>query len=431
MALSAAAIGLGNVWRFAYLLGENGGAPFMLAYIVALLLVATPVMVAEVVVGHLGRGSPWASLRGTAKTEQRSGLWALLAPLAITTAFILLVGSVLVAGWSLAFAFHHQLGSFAAISLSGTQLFFEQLLESPQRSLGWLTLAMLPLLASAAAGIRRGVAALMWVCVPLLFVLFAVLISFAVEYGDLEATGRFLFARQELDFTTRSFMQAFSQAIYTLGIGVGVGMTFGAYAPGGLPLCRSVLAVALFDVVVAVAVAVAIFPLLFANNLEPAQGLGLLFIALPYSFGNLGFGDFYGTLFFFAIYVVSLATAVALLEPLLSTLQHRGINRVRASVMAVGVLWMMAWLSLQSLAPDSSLYGLFDYMESLATLVLLPASALGVALYVGWRLPRSTLRAALLREPDILFSLWYFLLRFVVPPAIILVALWVYRAGGW
>lgn len=419
LALAAAAVGLSNIWRFAYLLGEHGGSPFMASYVLALLVMAVPIMVAEVAIGNTGRGSPWASLRRVAATSGRAGLWALLGPLACVTALLLLVAIMVIAAWSLAFAFHHQLGTFAAISLRGTQAFFEELIAQPLRSVGWMTLALVPLVAAGVAGIHRGLAALMWLCVPLLFVLFAVLVDFAIEHGDLAAAGSFIFGSQFMDFNATSFLLAFSHALFTLGIGVAVGLTFGAYAPERLPLCRSVLAVALFDVVVAVAVAVIIYPLLFANNLAPAQGFGLLFIALPYAFGNLNLGDFFGTLFFFAVYVVSLASAVALLEPLLATLRHTRLNRARAALVACGAVWLLAVASLYSLMPGSALFGLFVEMEALVSLVLLPLGALLLAVFAGWRVRREVLREALAREPDILFSLWYFLLRFVVPPAVI------------
>lgn len=429
-ALAAAAIGLGNVWRFAYLLGENGGAPFMLAYIAALLLIATPIMVAEVVVGTLGRSAPWGSVAEVARNAGRRRAWALLVIPMLLTALVMLVASILIAAWSLAFAFHHQLGSFAAISLPGTQQFFDRLLANPLRSLMWVALAMLPLLAAALAGVRRGVAPLMWLCISLLLVLFAVLIDFAIAHGDLEAAGQFLFARQGLDFTAESLMQAFALALYTLGVGVAVGLTFGSYAPERLPLCRSVLAVALFDIVLAVAVSVAIYPLLFASNLAPAQGMGLLFIALPYAFGNLSLGDFYGTLFFFAVYVVSLASAVALLESLILTLQQLRLTRVRSALLAAGGSWVLAAVALYSLEPGSLHRALFEEAETLASEVLLPAGVVLFALFAGWLIPRGVLREALNREPDILFSLWYFLLRFLVPPAVIVIALWVHYTAG-
>jgi NSS family neurotransmitter:Na+ symporter len=417
-ALAAAAVGLGNVWRFAYLLGENGGAPFMAAYVLCLLTLAAPLLIAEVVVGAIGRGAPLQGLARGALQAHRSRLWSLLALPACLAALLLLAMAMLVAAWSLLYAYQHQLGGFAAISISGTRRFFETLLTQPLRSLGWLALALSPLVCFSALGVRRGLGVLMWLCVPLMVVLLAVLIRYALDHGDLAAAGKFLFARQPLDFTDRSFLLAAGQAFFTLGIGVGVGLTFGAYAPGNLPICRSVLAVALFDVVIAVAVGVAVFPLLFAANLAPAQGFGLLFIALPYAFGNLNLGDFFGTLFFFSIYVVTLVTSAVLAEPLVCQLHQFGLRRGQASVLALGLAALLAAIALHQLSAPAAVSGLVLSVDTLVGL-LVPLSAVLMALYVGWRLPRGLLRKTLQREPDFLFSLWYFLLRFWVPPALI------------
>lgn len=421
-ALAAAAVGLGNIWRFAYLLGDNGGAPFMAAYLLSLLTLAVPLLVAEVVVGVIGGAAPLSAVARSARLGRRSRLWALLVVPAYGAALLLLMGALLLAAWSLVYAFHHQLGSFAAIGITGTQRFFEALLKQPLRSVGWLVLALAPLLLCLAAGVRRGLGVLLWVCVPLIIVLLAVLIRYSLDHGDVAAAGNYLFARQPLDFTDRSFLLAAGQAFFTLGVGVAVGLTFGAYAPEKLPLCRSVLAVALFDVVVAVAIGIAVFPLLFANNLAPAQGFGLLFIALPYAFGNLNLGDVLGALFFFCLYVVTLATAAALAEPLVSQLQQWGLRRSRASLLAVLTAAILTVVTLQQLSEGDGGSALLLSVERIAVAVLVPVSALLLALYVGWRLPRRLLRRTLNREPDILFGLWYFLLRFWVPPA--LVFLW-------
>jgi NSS family neurotransmitter:Na+ symporter len=418
-ALAAAAVGLGNVWRFAYLLGENGGAPFMLAYLLSLLTLAVPVLAAEVALGGLGRGSPLQAIVRSARRGRRSRLWAVAALPAYLAALLMLIIALVLASWCLRYAFHHQLGSFAAISLGGTRTFFEQSLTEPLRSLGWLLLAALPLVLTGFAGLRRGLGLALWLCIPTIIVLLAVVIDFALRYGDLEAAGQFLFARQPLDFSDRSFLLAAGQAFFTLGIGFGVGITFGARAPEGVPIVRSVLAVALFDVVVAVAMGVAIFPLLFANNLAPAQGFGLLFIALPYAFGNLGLGDLFGALFFFCVFVVILATALALLEPLTSQLRQFGLRRSRAAMTVLAAVAMVAAHLLYTMGDGSGLK-LLTSMERLTTGLLLPLTALLLTLFCGWRLPRSLLRRSMAREPDSVFSLWYFLLRFWVPPALIM-----------
>jgi NSS family neurotransmitter:Na+ symporter len=421
-ALAAAAVGLGNVWRFAYLLGDNGGGPFMLAYLLSLVTLSVPVMVAEVVVGVLGRRAPAGALVVCARRARRSPLWGMVAAPAYAGAFLLLLSALVVGSWCLRYAFHHQLGSFAAISMGGARDFFTAQIADPLGSAGWLALALMPLALATFGSVRRGLALVLWLSIPTISVLLAVVIDFSVEQGDLAAAGEFLFSRQALDFSDRSVLLAAGQAFFTLGIGAGVGMVFGAHAPGELPVARSVLAVALFDVVIAVAMGIAIFPLLFASNVAPSQGMGLLFMALPYAFGNLGLGDVYGTLFFSCVFVITQATALALLEPLVSQLQSLGLRRVHAAPLALGAAAVLALVVLQELG-DGGRSTLLASAEGLTAGLLLPLTALLTVLFCGWMLPRRLLRRALAREPDTLFSLWYFLLRFWVPPALVL--LWV------
>ncbi|MDP5070227.1 MAG: sodium-dependent transporter, partial [Congregibacter sp.] len=245
------------------------------------------------------------------------------------------------------------------------------------------------------------------------------------DYGDLAAAGRYLFAWQPLDFDRGSFMAALGHAVYTLCIGVAVGMSFGAHVPDKLPIVRSVLTIALFDVVVGVAAGVAIFPLLFANNLMPAQGFGLMFISVPYAFGNMPSGDLFGALFFLAVFVTALGTAVALLEPIVSVLEQQfRVRRMHATVAMTGVAFALSAYATVDLGAATESQGFLLWLDAITSEWLIPAAVSLLAVFVGWRMPREVLRRELSREPDILFTLWYFLIRFVAVPVIAFAWLW-------
>lgn len=424
-ALAIAAVGLGNLWRFAYLMGEHGGAPFFLSYMFCLLLIGVPLLVAEVVLGSHGRGSPFLTMSWATEVSGRSRLWLTVALLSCLAGFLLLVSYLLMAGWSLSYAYQSQLGGFAAISLAEAAEYFTGQLSAPAGLLRWQFLAAAFLALLVAIGVRRGIGLFVWIAVPLLITLMGVLISFSVEFGDLSAAGAYLFAWQPMDFDRGSFMAALGHALYTLSIGVAVGMSYGAYAPDRLPIVRSVLTVALFDVVIAVAAGVAIFPLLFANNLMPAQGFGLLFISVPYAFGNMPFGDLYGALFFFAVFVVTLGTAVALIEPIVSVLEQQfRVRRLQAAIAMIGSAFLLSAYATVDLSAAGEGQGFLLWLDSVTSEWLIPAAVLLLALFVGWRMPREVLRRELSREPDILFSLWYFLIRFVAVPVIAFAWLW-------
>lgn len=436
LALSASAVGLGNLWRFSYLVGEYGGGPFVITYLLCLLLVAVPVMIAEVVIGSHGRGSPVAALRLAADRSMLSRNWGWLGVLACFTGLLLLAYFVVVAGWSLAYASQMQAGVFssASVSLVGEQ--FQRLLANPLEMVYWQSLFLLVVVLIAGFGVRRGLGFVVWLIVPVLVVLLGVLVQYAFDVGDMEATRDFLFTVKRIDFTAESVLVALGHALFTLGVGVGTGISYGAYAPARIPIGRSVLAVALFDTMIAMLVGVAIFPLVFANNIEPSMGPGLMFVSLPYAFGHMIQGEMFGTLFFLLVVVAALGSAVAIFEPVVGALmQGLKLGRLTAAVLAGALVWggsMAVAYSLGS-TDDSAWYGngyLFSLLDQLTADLLLPLVSLLIALLVGWRLRPEILRLELYRESALFVALWRGLLRFITPLAIIIIVLAAFAPGA-
>ncbi|KGE04789.1 hypothetical protein HRUBRA_00667 [Pseudohaliea rubra DSM 19751] len=338
------------------------------------------------------------------------------------TALAVLGYGVVVSGWSLAYAWHLGRGTFAAASPRDVAAFLDGLLAAPWRMLAWQTLFLAAAVAVSASGVRRGAGALAWVLLPSIMALFWLLIDFALDHGDLPAAQAFLFSTQPLDFRDDTLLVAFGQALFTLGIGLAVGLSYGSYAPERVPLGRSVLAVAIFDSAAALAAGIAIFPVVFANNIAPDMGPGLLFVSLPYAFGNLQEGDAYGMLFFFLVALAALGTAVALLEPAVATLCQRLLLRRWQGALAVGVtVWLLALAVAFSLPPESPFAGLLPLLEQVTTAWLIPLGALAAATFVGWCMDPELLRRELYRESDRFFRLWLLLLRFVAPLGLLVV----------
>ena len=429
LALSASAVGLGNLWRFSYLTGEHGGAPFVLTYVLCLFLIAVPVMVAEVVVGSHGRAGPLAAIRWASDRSLRSRKWMLLGVLACITGLLILSYYVVVAGWSMAYARYMQSGLFSSASAVVVGEQFEGLLGDPARQVYWQSLFLLLVVAIVGLGVRRGLGLLVWLAVPALVTMLAILIKFGFDHGDLEATRDFLFSVKLVDFSAHSALVALGQAFYSLGVGVATGISYGAYAPRRIPIGRSVMAVAVFDTMIALLAGLAIFPIVFANNLEPTMGPGLMFVSLPYAFGNIMQGELFGTVFFALVVLVALGSAVAIMEPIVATIMQQARLRRFTAVLLVGALvWVLGLVVVVSLAPGeaSTWFGyrnLFGFLNGITAGLLLPVVALSTALFVGWRLRPEILRLELYRESDLFFSLWRFLLRYIVPPAITLIML--------
>lgn len=427
LALSASAVSLGNLWRFSYLSGEYGGAPFVLTYVACLFFIAVPVMVAEVVLGCHGRAGPLASIRHACDRSLLRRGWVVVGVLACLAGLLLLALYSVVAGWSLAYARFMYIGMFSAAPIAEVGDQFGRLLHAPQQQVYWQSLFLLVTVAVIGLGVRRGLGTLVWLVVPALLALLVTLIRFGMEYGDMEAAREFLFSARPVDFDSRAALTALGHAFYTLGVGVATGICYGAYAPERLPVGRSVLAVAVFDTIIALFSGLAIFPIVLANHVEPAVGPGLMFVSLPYAFGNLAQGEGYGTLFFLLVALAALGSAVAVLEPIVAALKGLlRVERVTAALLAGCAVWLLGLAVVLAFDPGAARYGgrnLFQLLDWLTAGVLLPLVALLTAIFVGWRLRPQVLRRFLAREPAGFFTLWRFLLRFVAPPAIAILLL--------
>ncbi len=426
LSLAAAAVGMGSIWRFSYLSGEYGGAPFVLAYVVFLLLLAVPILIAELVLGSQGRGSVVESVAHAAERSHCSSAWRLLSWLACLAGVMLLALYVVVAGWSLVYAGAMYSGSFSAASVLNAGQYFAELVADSGRMLLWQSLFLMLVLAVVAVGVRRGIGLLAWLLVPTLLASLILLVQYSTTHGDLAAAGKFLFSVQWLDFKREALLMALGQAFFTLGVGVGTGISYGSYAPVRVPIGRSVIAVAVFDTLVALAMGLAIFPLVFAYNLVPAMGPGLMFISMPHAFGNILQGELFGALFFLLMALVALGSCVAILEPVVGAVKQRfGLRRVTAVAIVGALAWLLAYAAAFTLDNSSGDGGpdLFRLLDRLVGGLLLPLVALGTVILVGWRLRRPLLRAHLYRETNLFFSLWYFLIRYIAPPVILLVML--------
>jgi NSS family neurotransmitter:Na+ symporter len=425
LAMIASAIGLGNLWRFSYLAAEHGGAPFVLSYLLALLLVAVPVLVAEIVIGSHGRSSPIISMNWAVERAEANPAWRLLGWMATLTAVLILSYYAVVAGWSLAYFGKMQSGMFAGASAAQVAAEFTTFLSDPVEMVFWQSLFLGAVMFIVTLGVRVGLGMLFWLLFPCLVALLLVLIDFSLEHGDVEAAQSFLFGYDPWHFSAYSVLAALGHAFFTLSVGVGAGMMFGAYAPERIPIVRTVTAVALLDTIFALAAGLAIFPIVFGSNMQPAVGPGLMFISLPYAFGNMHEGEFFGSLFFVLVGLATLGTAVCLAEVGVSYLVQRfKLRRLYAVLLLTPLIWVLGVGSILSFNHWSdgiagSGMTFFQLIERLSADILLPLTALLIAIFVGWVMRREVIRVELYREDEQIFTFWRWSLRWLVPTAIL------------
>lgn len=419
LTLTLVAVGLGNLQRMPFLMGEHGGAAFFLSYVVALLLLSAPVLIAEVAIGSLGRGSPGLALHWAASAASVDSRWRFLGVAQAVLSLILASVAALSAVWCWHWAAALYSGALASASANDVAAVFMVFVNDRPAQFMLVLAALGAAGALSALGIRAGMGLLAWGCLPVVAVTLFGVLDFVFVHTDLRPAQDFLFARQSSEWSLNAFWQALGAAGITLGAGVGVGMALGAQAPPGLPWARSVLAVAVLDSTFMVITAVILSALLFESNVAPTEGLAAVFVGLPYAFANLPLGETYGALLFAALALVSWSASVVLLEPVVMLIGSEwGLGRVSGAVLTATLALVIAAVSL--FTTEVSLLQL----GGLAAQWLLPVSVLLLSIFVGWLMPRPVLRGELYREPLWLFRCWWWALRWLVPPASVLWFLW-------
>ena len=412
LTLSMVAVGLGNLQRFPYLMGEHGGGAFFVSYLVALCVLSVPVLIAEVVIGSLGRGSSGLALHWAASVGNRDSRWRHLGIAQALLGLVFSAVAILTAVWCVHSArvlYSGQVASASAIDVAAEFLAFVD--DRPAQFSQ--TLMLLVAAGSVSAlGIRFGMGFLAWVCLPAVAITLLGVLDFTIIYTDLRPVQDFLFSYQSDQWQMSAFWQALGAAGITLGAGLGLGMALGAQSPPGLPWGRSVLAVAVIDTSFLIVTAVIVSALLFESNVAPVEGLAGLFIGLPYAFANLPLGEVYGALFFATTALVAWGAAAVLLEPTVLLLANEWqLGRVSGAVL--GATLVVLIIAVMLFGGNLPLLRVGTWSMQW----LLPCSVFVTAWFVGWLMPRPVLRGELYREPGWLFRVWWFVLRWLAPPA--------------
>ncbi len=424
-----ATLGLGNLWKFAYLAGENGGASFVVAYLVCVLLVAMPVMIAEIVLGSRGRANPVTTVQDISLEAGVWKGWQIIGWLGGLAGLLILSYYSVIAGWSFAYIAKLLGGEFLAGSAQLSGDIFNTFLSEPLVLIQWHTAFLLLVMLIVASGVRLGIGGIARLLVPLLFIAMVVLVVYSCRVGDAEAAVDFLFSTDDFVMTSDIFLDALGQAFFSLTIGVGAMIAYGAYVPDKRSIISMSVVVVGVDTVFSLLAGMAIFPLVFGLHMAPAMGPGLMFVAMPYGFGNMIYGSYFGALFFLLVALTAVTSGVALLEPATVWLSERfRLWRPVAALLMTIPVWLLGLLTIFSfnLWQDVSIHGftVFGLLDFIAANILLPVGGVLVAVFVGWRIRREVLRDELYVEGETIFSLWHWVLRYIAAPGVLVVFLW-------
>ncbi|MBL6690222.1 MAG: sodium-dependent transporter [Pseudomonadales bacterium] len=430
LAAAGSAVGLGNIWRFPYVAGENGGAAFVLAYLVCISLIGVPIMVAEIMLGRAGRKSPINTMQDlTVQSGSRPG-WRVVGWMGALAGFMIVSFYAVIAGWAVAYLIEMASGTFNGADGEFAAAKFTSLTSNPWTVVGWHTLFMAMTTFIAARGVGEGLEKTVKYLMPTLFVLLLVLVIWAaVSSGHFMEGLSFLFAFKADQFSTDSVLMAMGQAFFTLSLGMGAIMAYGAYLPKSASIVSSAVTIAGLDTLVALLSGMVIFPIVFANGLEPSAGPGLMFITLPLAFGQMAAGQFFGTLFFVLVVFAAITSAISIIEPAIAWLVEKlDSSRVVAACVVGGAGWLVGIGSALSFNTWSDLTFLpgktfFDSMDYLANNIMLPIGGVLIAAFTGWALSEKIFNEQLADVSVGVRAVLRVLIRFVAPVSVFFVFL--------
>jgi NSS family neurotransmitter:Na+ symporter len=477
LAAVGSAVGLGNIWKFPYITGEYGGGAFVLVYLVCILSVGIPVMMAEVLLGRKARMSPINTMKRLTATYKAPKVFAGIGWLGAVAGFFILSFYSVIAGWSLYYSYLMVTGHFVAIDAAGAGETFGGLLADPMTLVMCHTAFIVLVGYVISRGVHRGLETSLRLLMPLLFVMLLVLLGYSLTTPGFSEGWDFLFKFEPEKLTGDAVIVAMGHSFFTLSLGMGAIMAYGAYMPAEAPLGKTVLAVGLLDTLVALVAGLIIFPIVFSNGLEPGAGPGLMFQTLPLAFGQLPGGVIIGTAFFVLVAIAAWSSAISLAEPAAAWAVEKGFSRSRATISVCILAWVLGlgtvlsfndWsdkqffvsvtgvssaASEQEAGSDGSspviyedflLYAdvgelkanlektgsvtydvkgktFFDLLDYLTTNIMLPLGGVLISLFAGWFMTRRALADEVRMQSNTLLTVWRFMIRVISPLAVLLV----------
>ena len=428
LAATGSAVGLGNIWRFPYITGENGGGAFVLVYILCVLLVGIPIMMAEIMIGRRGRQSPINTMQALAEEEGLNPAWRYLGWLGMAAGFLILSFYSVVAGWTLDYIYRAGSGSFTVATDEEIVGIFESLLSNTELLFILHTLFMAITTIIVSMGVRSGLERAVKFLMPALFILLLLMVGYAMSTDGFNRGLSYLFNPDFSKLSAEGFLAALGQAFFSLSLGMGAIMIYGSYLPQNASIVKTTVSIAFADTLVAILAGIAIFPLVFAYGLEPDSGAGLIFVTLPIAFGQMPYGQFFGTGFFILLMFAAWTSSISLLEPAVAWLvENRGISRAKSAALAGLLAWILGIGSVLSfnLWKDLKLFGktYFDIMDYITSNVMLPLGGLLVAIFAAWLMSRNSSFEELKFKRVSTYNTWRFIVRYISPVGVILIFL--------
>lgn len=420
LAATGSAVGLGNIWKFPYITGENGGGAFVLVYLCCILLVGVPIMMAEVLIGRRGRQSPINAMKSVALEAGRPQYWSLVGWTGVLAGFMIFSFYSVVAGWVLFYIAGMGVGDFIAIGSADAGTVFNDLLGDPQTLIIWHSIFVMMVMLVIVGGVKKGLENAVKFLMPALFFLLLVMLGYSSQTEGFAAGWNFLFHYDPSELSWDSVLVALGHSFFTLSLGMGAIMAYGSYMPKKTSIGGAVIWIAIMDTLVALIAGLVIFPIVFSNGMDPGAGPGLMFVTLPVAFGQMPGGQIFGFVFFLLVGIAAWTSAISLMEPAAAWLVEKfNWHRIPACIVLGLIVWGMGIAALGSFnfISDVKLLGfnVFDFLDFMTANIMLPLGGLFIAIFAGWIITRNMVANELAISSPLLFNAWYIALRFIAP----------------
>lgn len=427
LATAGSAIGLGAIWKFPYMVGISGGGAFFLIFLLFTVFIGMPILLAEFVIG---RGSQKDAIGAYKHFAPNSG-WHAIGILGMVGSFILLSFYSVIGGWILLYLIQTVTGQLTGLSEADYSQRFAEIIADPMYAIGAQGIFMLLTIYVVARGVQRGIERASKVLMPALFIAFIILILRSLTLDNISEGLKFFLYPSFEHMTSETILFALGQSFFSISVGVSVMVTYSSYLGKDENLPKSALTIVLMNVLISFLAGLAIFPAVFSLGFEPAEGPGLLFIVLPAVFDQLPFGSFFLFVFLILFLFATLTSAFSMLEIIVASIIKRDVRRRRK----------VSWLTGTSIfifgIPSALSYGamenvtifnltMFEISDFLVSNVILPVGALSIAIFVGFKVPKEILIKEVTSGSHLgtrIFALWYLIIKYVAPIAIIVVFL--------
>lgn len=425
LAAVGSAVGLGNIWKFPYMAGENGGGAFVIIYLLCIAVIGIPIFIAELYVGKKGQTDTVSCFRAVA--PRSSGFWKTIGFLGVASTFLILSFYSVVTGWVLDFTWKSVTNQMADLNDKQIQSLLTGLFQDPWRMLMWHTITMVITVGIVCGGITAGIERFTKILMPTLVLMLLVVFGWSMTLEGFPKAFSYLFSADFSKISPESILSAVGHSFFTLSLGMGCMITYGSYLRPKDNIIKVGIAVSLLDTLIALIAGMAIFAVVFSfDNIEPSGGPGLMFVTLPMLFHKVSGGFVISSLFFLLVTFAAITSAISLLEVAVSYfINNLGYNRKKTTIVTGVLVYLLGILSVLSfnVLEDFKLFGkynFFDFFDGITTNILMPLGGVLIALFMGWVLGKKAIKDIF---PDKKHALWgtglLFMLRFVAPACVI------------